>query len=75
MADLKKYRVTGEVTISVSVVVEAGSVREAKRLALEAPMMSLCHQCASGDADAWSTSGELDGEVSKITEVYEETDG
>lgn len=58
-----KYRVTGTVTISVSVVVEADSKKEALRLAREAPMQTFCHQCASGEDDAWSTSGELDGAV------------
>lgn len=65
MAAVKKkcYRVAAEVTISVSTVVYASSKEEAKRLAGEHPMMSLCHVCASGEDDKeWVTSGELDGE-------------
>lgn len=58
-----KYRVIGHVTISVSVVVDAKSPEEARRLALDAPMQSLCNQCASGVDEEWSTSGELDGSV------------
>ena len=65
-----KYRVIAEVTISMSVVVDAKSKAEAKRLASEAPMMSLCHSCAHGASDEWTTSGELDGEP-RITAVEE----
>jgi hypothetical protein len=59
-----RYRVTGSVTISVSVVIEAKSPAEARELARQAPMQSLCGQCAGGDDECWSTGGELDGLVS-----------
>jgi hypothetical protein len=58
-----KYRVIGHVTISVSVVVEAESKAAARKIARDAGMQSFCHSCASGEDDAWSTSGELDGQV------------
>ncbi len=63
-----KYLVVAEMTISVSVRVEAKNEEEAKEKALEAGVQGLCHQCARGDYDVWSTSGELDGEP-MITEV------
>jgi hypothetical protein len=59
---LKRYRVTAEITISVSTVVMAKSEKAALDLAQDQPMQSLCHQCANGeDATEWVTSGELDG--------------
>lgn len=58
-----KYRVTGTVTISVSVVVEATTRAEAQRLARQSPTQTLCHSCSRGDDGCWSTSGEIDGEV------------
>lgn len=58
---MKKYRVQGVVTISCFVTVTAKSKAEARRLAERSPMQTLCHQCASGEEDVWSTSGELDG--------------
>lgn len=67
-----KYRVTGYVTISVHVDVEASSPAEARRLAREAPMRSLCHQCATSEDGAWSTSGELDGTVAIRRDGVEE---
>lgn len=59
----RTYRVTSTITISVSTVVTAGSKTEALRVAAARPMITLCHQCASGnDSQEWVTSGELDGE-------------
>lgn len=60
---LTGYRVTGQMVISVYVDVRAASEEEAKAKAAELPTMSLCYQCASGHADEWSTSGDLDGAV------------
>lgn len=60
---LRRYRVRGMITVSVSTVVEAASGAEAKELAGERGVMSLCHQCAVGEeTEEWVTSGELDGE-------------
>lgn len=59
---MAKYRVLGVMTISVHVDVEAKNATEARRIAESAGIMSLCHQCASGEEGAWSTSGELDSE-------------
>jgi hypothetical protein len=59
---MKKYLVTGAITISVSVEVEARSKREAFDKAAERPMASLCHQCSGQHAEGWSPSA-LDGDV------------
>lgn len=74
MADLKRYRVTGEVTISVQTIVMARSEKHARKVAGEASMQQFCNGCAS-DPDhedpEWRTTGELDG-TAKIVEVEEE---
>jgi hypothetical protein len=71
----KRYRVTAEITISVSTVVFATSPKAAIDAASEQPMQSLCHQCASGDDETeWCTSGKLDGEPKNPT-AEEEEDG
>ena len=58
-----RFRVTAEVTISISTLVEAKTARGALKQAKERGMVSLCHQCALGDdKQEWVTSGELDGE-------------
>ena len=64
---MAKYLVVGLVTISVHVEVEADSEEGALHAAQEAPMLSLCRRCAVGQPDEWSTSGELDGEVTIAT--------
>lgn len=56
-----KYRVTGQMTISVFVDVEAKNAREARQRAKEASVMALCFRCTEGHEGLWST-GELDGE-------------
>jgi hypothetical protein len=69
---MPRYTVNGHLTISISTTVEAKSVREAKRLALEQPLQDFCHQCSSADpVDYWATCGELDGEP-QIDSVEEE---
>lgn len=60
---MPRYIVTGVMTISMHVEVDADSPEEARKLAEEAPIVGLCHQCSRGDRDEWSTSGELDGEI------------
>lgn len=67
---MKRYEVQGTMTISVFVRVFANSEEEAREKAEEASVMQLCHQCADGSADEWSTSGELDG-TPEITRVVE----
>ncbi len=60
---LKKYRVSGIMTISVTCDVMATSEEEAKQRANECSAMTLCHHCASEDSnEQWVTSGELDGD-------------
>ena len=62
------FIVTGELTISVWTRVEAASAKDAVREARERAVPGLCHQCATGAPDdEWSTSGELDGEPTKLT--------
>lgn len=64
MKPLRRYIVTGEVTISVHTEVEARSAKEARELADEHGVMSLCHSCSAESCDEqWVTSGELDGAV------------
>ena len=64
---LKRFRVSAEVTISMHTDVDAANEEQARDLALDAGMMSLCHQCAGEDGDGqWVTSGELDGEPTVI---------
>jgi len=73
MSALKRYRVQGELTISVSTIVWATSAAAAKTLAEDKPVQGLCHQCSSGDEEEteWVTSGELDGAPAKL-QVEEE---
>lgn len=70
MKQKKRFMVVAEMTISVSVYVDAESEEEASALAEKAPIQTFCHQCASGADDEWS-AGELDGEptIIEITEV------
>ena len=56
------YRLVTEITISMSVEVEADSLDEAMQKAGEAPVQGLCHQCSHGEPECWNTSGELDGD-------------
>lgn len=56
------YRVGAQVTISMYTEVKASSKREARRLAMQHDMMTLCYSCSRGDPTSeWVTSGELDG--------------
>jgi hypothetical protein len=55
-----KYGFVIEATITLGVEVEADTLEEAIQLAQEAPVQSFCYQCAKGEKDEWTTSGELD---------------
>lgn len=59
---MQRYMVSGVITISVHTEVVAASPNAARDIAInDRPLMSLCHQCASGNPDLeWVTSGELD---------------
>lgn len=60
----KRYSVGGTLTISVHTEVVARTPEEARELAAEHGIMSLCHSCASGSpSEEWVTSGELDGDM------------
>lgn len=65
---MAKYQISGEVTISCVLEIEAASEAEARAQAGDAPMLTLCYSCANGDSGVWCTSGELDG-VPSIREV------
>lgn len=69
---MPKYRVTGFMTISVSVVVEADSPAKAREAARDAPLQTFCNQCARGSDDEWSTTGDLDGMVAIRRDGVEE---
>ncbi len=56
-----KFLVTGEVTISTQIEIEAPTEAAARKIARVAGMMSLCASCSDGDEGCWNTSGELDG--------------
>lgn len=63
MKDMKTYRVTAGVTISITTLVKALNASDARAIACDRPMLRLCHQCANGeDQVEWVTSGELDGD-------------
>jgi hypothetical protein len=70
---MKKYTFVVEATISMNCEVEADSLDEAVELAKEAPIQSLCHQCAKGEPESWNTSGELDFDVTgtSLSEAWE----
>jgi hypothetical protein len=57
---MPKYIVSGTVTISCMVEVEAESAEAAREAAEGADMMTLCYQCSHVEADVWC-AGELDG--------------
>jgi hypothetical protein len=50
-------------TISVHVDVQAENADEARKKAEDCGVMNLCNQCANNQVGEWSTSGELDGDV------------
>ena len=56
------YRLVTEITISMSVEVQAASLDAAMEKASEAPVQGFCHQCVRGEPECWNTSGELDGD-------------
>jgi hypothetical protein len=68
---MKTWRVVGEVTISVHTEVEAETEAEAREKALDHGMQQFCHSCCNDQEETWTTSGELDGEITKIVECYD----
>ena len=57
----KRYSVGGLITISVYTEVVAASPEEARELASQRGIMSLCYQCSNSEPECkWVTSGELD---------------
>lgn len=59
---MRKFTVGAMVTISLYTEVEADSPEQARELAENQQMPSLCHQCAGGEPEEqWCTSGEFDG--------------
>jgi len=66
-----KYRVTTNMTISVSTVVEADSPEEAKAKAMDHDVQSLPHD-ASDPEKVWCHSGQLDGDLDNNSLTVEE---
>jgi hypothetical protein len=67
-----KYRLSGLVTVSVSILVEAPTEEAAREVAGNAPMQGLCFQCSTTTGSdpldpEWRLGGELDGEPKIIT--------
>lgn len=63
---MPKFRIRGEVTVSVFKVVEAATEADALNVAARLAMPYFCHQCESagkGDPETWQFNGELDGEA------------
>jgi hypothetical protein len=74
VSERKRYNVSGQITISMHTEVMASSPEEARKIAEERSIMSLCHQCASGEpAEEWVTSGELDGGEVQELDVQEDS--
>lgn len=70
---MPKFRVSGTITISVNLDVEADSLNAATKIAEEADLPTLCHQCGGPqDTGIWSTCGEFDGqvEIKKIAVIF-----
>ncbi len=66
---MKKYRLSAQVTISLSTIVEAESEEQAIEIADGRPMCSLPSHEHSGDSEdeVWVHSGEIDGTACHIT--------
>lgn len=73
-SDKKRFRVTAEVTISVSTVVMAGDEAEAVELAESRRFCSLIDPAQMGDDedDCWVHSGEIDGMLNEVEAELEE---
>lgn len=69
---MSKYGFVIEAVISMHLDVEADSLESAVEVAQASAVMSLCHQCARGEINEWSTSGELDcnPESAVLSAVY-----
>lgn len=67
---MPKYIVSASVTVSVWTEVEADTAEQARELAEDRPMQSLCHRCGETrrgqEREEWRTSGELDGTPSGL---------
>lgn len=71
-----KFVFVVETKISMNIELDASSIEEAVDLAKNASVMSLCWQCAGGDAGEWRTSGELDADPasSELVDAYQDDD-
>lgn len=73
---MNRYLVTGTVTISCFVEVDAESEEQARELANRAGMQTLCGSCSYGEPDTWNTSGELDGTPTiEVVEILRQVGG
>jgi len=68
------FVVAAEITLNITV--SAASLEDAVDKAKAASVMSLCHQCARGENDEWSTSGELDASLgdAELVEAFRDED-
>lgn len=66
--NIKRYLVTGDLTIYVYTEVLASSPAEAKKIAAQRCVVSLCNQCGSDETieEEWVTNGTLDGEPKNL---------
>jgi hypothetical protein len=62
----RTYRVNGQVTISISTLVNAKSAEDAIRIATNRSMCAI-YESGSDETEEWVTSGELDGEPRGLT--------
>lgn len=75
MSEKKRYRVVGYLTISVTGVVEATSVADAKEKArsLGTPMLGQCCSAAGAEhEELWTLNGFDDPPEDGVNEAYEE---
>lgn len=65
-----KFRVVGQITISMHTDVEADDAEQAGTIAEGRGVMGLCYHCSRGEPDEeWITSGELDGEIQPLFDI------
>lgn len=64
---MKAYHLESSVTISLHTVVHANSEQEAIEIARKRDLVEVRSTYLDDPEEVWCTSGELDGEIQKIT--------
>ena len=59
---MSKYLISGTITISVWIEVDAENEDAARSEAEESSVRTLCNYCATPLRGVWNTTGELDGQ-------------